>query len=77
MSTHDDFLAEIDDFLAKHRLSDADFGRRIMNDHKFVPRLRGGASTTLRTADKVRKFMEAYHPGPLARRRRVEARSAA
>lgn len=68
-STHDAFIAEIDAFLIKHKMTDAHFGIAAMNDHKFVSRLRSGASTTLRTADKVRAFMRSYR-SPLGRGRR-------
>lgn len=36
------------------------FGETIMNDRRFVARLRNGGDVTLGTADRVRRFMICY-----------------
>jgi 2,4-dienoyl-CoA reductase-like NADH-dependent reductase (Old Yellow Enzyme family) len=59
------FLAEVEAFLAASRMKATDFGREAVGDPSFVTRLRQGRSPSLATADKVRACM-----------RRLEARSA-
>ncbi len=59
------FVAEIEAFLAASRMKPSDFGREAIGDPSFVTRLRQGRSPSLATADKVRGFIG-----------RLEARSA-
>lgn len=77
MSTKEALVAEINEFLAKHNMRAADFGKLVMNDLGFVYRLRQGLDPKSSTIDKCRDFMRDYK-SPLARRKnRSEARSAA
>jgi hypothetical protein len=68
------FLSEIETYLAKSGMGSSDFGIATMGDPSFVLRLRGGTDPRASTIDKVRRWM---HDHPLARRRKAEARSAA
>lgn len=52
-------LEEIAAFTAERRMADTTFGRRAVNDGKFVARLRGGGNITFSTADRVREFIRA------------------
>ena len=51
-------LAEIESFLAETGFSATKFGIGAVNDGHLVNNLRSGASVTLKTADKVRSYME-------------------
>jgi hypothetical protein len=59
MSTQSELLAEIDAFLAGRKMSETTFGRKAVNDGKFVGRLRSGRRCWPETADKAREFMAA------------------
>jgi hypothetical protein len=50
-------LAEIESFLATRKLAETTFGRKAVNDGKFVWRLRSGAAITTRTVARVREFI--------------------
>ena len=52
-----DLLGDIEAFLAEFGVSPTKFGLAAVNDGHLVKNLRGGASVTLRTADKVRAYM--------------------
>lgn len=60
MSSRDTLLAEIEAFLRGSGMSATRFGETIMNDRRFVARLRNGGDVTLGTADRVRRFMICY-----------------
>lgn len=67
----DELLSEIASFLAHHGMSEREFGIRVLNDHKFIPDLRGEGrdmprSPSIRTVDRVRAFMREYQPQPAA-----------
>ena len=70
------FLSEIEAYLAKSGMVSSDFGIAAMGDPSFVLRLRGGSDPKASTIDKVRRWM---HEHPLARKRKkaAEQRSAA
>ncbi len=57
-------LAEVEDFIRHHGLSDAKFGKLALNDNKFVQQLRERRDLRMSTVDKVRAFMAAYRPEP-------------
>lgn len=67
-------LHEIDEFLKSTGMADTTFGQKAVRDWKLMARLRNGGSVTLRTAGKLRAFMEA-HRSPV--RGRAESRPAA
>jgi phosphopantothenoylcysteine decarboxylase / phosphopantothenate---cysteine ligase len=56
-STTHALLTEIEGFLADSGVSPTKFGLAAVNDGHLVKNLRGGASVTLKTADKVRAYM--------------------
>jgi hypothetical protein len=60
MSTRDTLLAEIEAFLARHRMPETTFGKICLNDTAFVSRFRSGSDVRSRTADKLRQFMRDY-----------------
>ena len=64
------FVAEIEAFLAASRMKPSDLGREAIGDPSFVTRLRQGRSPSLATADKVRSFI-----GRLEARRAQNGRS--
>ncbi len=51
-------LEAIFDFCRQNRMAESTFGRRAVNDGKFVSRLRDGARITPETLERVRAFME-------------------
>lgn len=55
-------LGEIDAFLAKHGLSESQFGTLATNDKNLVPDLRDGRDVRMSTAEKIRDFMADYRP---------------
>lgn len=52
-------LQEIDAFIAERSMAETTFGRRSVNDGKFVARLRAGGNITFSTAERVRAFIRA------------------
>lgn len=54
------FLRTVEEFLVRSGMSASYFGKTVMNDGKLVSRLRGGASVSLTTAEKVLSFIRAY-----------------
>ncbi|MBT5031517.1 MAG: hypothetical protein HOM55_04375, partial [Proteobacteria bacterium] len=51
-------LDEISAFCSKENMAESTFGRRSVNDGKFVSRLKDGARVTPETWEKVMRFME-------------------
>jgi phosphopantothenoylcysteine decarboxylase/phosphopantothenate--cysteine ligase len=74
MSTTRTLLAEIEAYLASSRLTPTKFGMAAVNDGHLVANLRKGHSVTLKTADRVRAFMERETPRPAADPRKTAAR---
>lgn len=72
MSTHAQLLLEIERFLLTHGLAPTTFGRKAVNDVKFVANLRNGGDVTTRTLDRVRAFMRDYEGKGRPRRRNSE-----
>ena len=64
------FLAEIEAFLQRARMSPSGFGRAAFGDPNFVRDLRAGRAPSLRLVDRARVFMAAR------RRRRQGCRAA-
>jgi len=53
MITNDDFLAEIEAFLARSGMAPTRFGADAVGDPNFVRNLRSGRSPSLKTVDRV------------------------
>lgn len=53
----EEFISEIDKYLAKHEMNPTDFGRSFANDPSFVFRLKEGREPRISTMDRVRKKM--------------------
>ena len=53
-------LDSISDFCRHNRIAESTFGRRAVNDGKFVARLRDGARITPETLDRVSSFLERH-----------------
>jgi 2,4-dienoyl-CoA reductase-like NADH-dependent reductase (Old Yellow Enzyme family) len=54
----DEFITEVEGFLASTRMKATDFGRESVGDPNFIRHLRKGRSPSLLTADRVCTFME-------------------
>jgi hypothetical protein len=62
MTETEAFIREIEDYCRQTNTAESTFGRRAVNDGKFVTRLREGKSVTLKTLNRVRVFMHNYPP---------------
>lgn len=59
MSTVAALLKEITEFCREVAISESTFGRRAMNDGKFVDRIRQGGGLTVANLDRIRIYMAA------------------
>ncbi len=66
MSDDDTLLKDIEVWCRRTGTAESTFGRQAVNDGKLVARLREGKSVTLRTAARLRAYMEAHRPPPAA-----------
>lgn len=57
MSLLDDFVSEVEAFLARHRMAAGTFGRDAFKDPNFVFDLRKGRCPNLEVVDRARDFM--------------------
>jgi hypothetical protein len=80
MSTREEILAEIEQFLKETGMSATKFGDRAISDRALMFRLRGGRDLKLATVDKIRAFMAKERkkrvkptPPKKAREQRAEA----
>ena len=53
----DQLLTAVIEFCKEHKMAESTFGRKAVNDGKFVSRLRTGARVTPETFEKVKKFI--------------------
>ena len=53
----DQLIAAVIEFCKEHKMAESTFGRKAVNDGKFVSRLRTGARVTPETFEKVKKFI--------------------
>src|SRR5690606_24356600 len=53
-------LGSIAEFCRRTGMAESTFGRRAVNDGKFVSRLRDGARVTPETLQRVNRFMESH-----------------
>ena len=56
----DRLLTAVIEFCKEHKMAESTFGRKAVNDGKFVSRLRTGARVTPETFEKVKKFINSY-----------------
>ena len=78
MSTREQFLAEIEAFLARHDMSPSAFGMLSRGNRMIVFRYRKGASPNTETMDHIRAWMAEFEsPRPTKQRRNHGARAAA
>ncbi len=56
-------LDEIDQFLATSKMAETTFGRKAVNDGKFVPRLRGGGRCWPETAERAVRYIREFERG--------------
>ena len=66
---HDHLISRIEAYCARYRISETTFGNRAINSGKFVPRLRAGGSLTLKTLQRLDRFM--MEPTPTGRQPEV------
>lgn len=62
MTIQEEFLAEVDRFLAATGMAESTLGRLAVNDGKFVGRLRSGRTVTLAVLERARSWMRANWP---------------
>ena len=53
----DQLLTAVIEFCKEYKMAESTFGRKAVNDGKFVSRLRTGARVTPETFEKVKKFI--------------------
>tara|TARA_Y100000310_G_C20185972_1_gene580304 strand:+ start:382 stop:570 length:189 start_codon:yes stop_codon:yes gene_type:complete len=58
MGQHQQFVNEVEGYLAATKMNPTRFGREAISDPNFVFELRRGRSPVSRTMDKVREFMQ-------------------
>jgi hypothetical protein len=56
----DEFLAELEEFLARSGMSASAFGKEVLKDPNFVSDLRAGRSPSLIVAKQVATFINGY-----------------
>lgn len=69
MNANQQLLAEIDAFLAASGMAETTFGKKAAGNSQVVDRMRDGSSVTLRTADRIRRFIAESQPDRGGRRR--------
>jgi len=66
-NSSDNLLQEISNFCRNNSMAESTFGRRAVNDGKFVARLRFGGRITTQTAARIREFIIHNRKGSDAR----------
>ena len=56
----DQLLTAVIEFCKEYKMAESTFGRKAVNDGKFVSRLRTGARVTPETFEKVKKFINSF-----------------
>ena len=54
----------IEDYCQQAEISESTFGRQVVNDGKFVSRLRNGRGVTLKTLTKTKEYIRKHPVGP-------------
>jgi hypothetical protein len=73
---HEKLLSEIEAFLTTHPVAETTFGRRAVNDGKFMGKLRDGANFTLATFARVRAYIRQQEKIEAAAQRKRQRRAA-
>lgn len=73
MSMQEQLLADIERFLADTGMNHYVFSENACRDRHVVRRLRAGTTITLRTADKLRTYMNTFCKTDARERRTVHA----
>lgn len=60
MNSTDALISEIEAYCRQKGIAESTFGRRVVNDGKFVSRLRAGKRTTTVTLDKIQTFIRTH-----------------
>jgi hypothetical protein len=68
MSTREQLLRDIEDFLERHGMTPSAFGLAAVNDAKLVPNLRKNLDIRTRTMDRARQFMRERDSSPPGKR---------
>ena len=68
------FVETVEAFLDRSGMSPSSFGKEVANNGKLVARLRGGASVSLTTADRILRFIRAYDRVQRSRAKAAAAR---
>ena len=58
---HAELIARIESYCRQAEIAESTFGRRAVNDGKFVGRLREGKRVTTRTISRIEKYLETEH----------------
>ena len=73
MDNNSGLIAEIEIYCRDTGIAESTFGRQVVNDGKFVGRLRDGKGVTTTTVARVRRYMEERHPTNNSGSQRVPA----
>lgn len=60
MDSTQELLRDIERFVKRHGISEPTFGRKAASNSNLIRSMRAGASPTLKTADRIRAYMEGY-----------------
>ena len=64
MDVRDDLVGEIESYCRDAGIAETTFGRIVVNDGKFVGRLRDGKGVTTATVERVRRFLDENGAAP-------------
>ena len=64
MNESEALIAEVEEYCRRAGMAETTFGRRAVNDGKFVRRVRGGGGVTTRTAARVRAYISERASAP-------------
>ncbi len=62
MTEREELLSAIEDFLKRTGMTPTRFGREALKEPGLMIRLREGSNVTLKTAERLRRFMREYRP---------------
>ena len=74
VNEHRGLIDDIEDFCRRHGMAETTFGKQVVNDGKFVGRLREGRRVTTVTVSRVRRYLVEHGADSPMRRGRLLAR---